>query len=1514
MASSPPSPPLVWVIQGKSQHSAYLLETGNETCVIRWNTTNQTATVPTKAVSHTLTPRRRNRPVVDKDLDGNDENSENQSMDTNHGQTSASGKRKASPQRPHQQDDDDSGDEVQVLLTILPPTPKRPKLKVSESNIMGTEARRVSTSPQPQNKSLCESSPRDEAQSTPATDDPVLDSTDRQAPDDNESAAHSTGHQALDNNDSSGDPSNFSTDAVSGPSSRENDARSNPNVARHHEDYTSNGHDQAEPLYSFQSSAYVQNLAEICYTILNDARWRVQGRQQKRLLAWEHGEDLSAVHMLSKLYEPPKRKDAKACQCLLCREKENGEEDELVRLEDGQASADEQEAADSSLNIEEATIRALYLYCRLYYRKGPWFRLDKIYTSYYAPADADETDADNESQDESSNIARRSSLFEPLSSSSQLKIDLSSGKVSKTKDDILDNAAIEDGLSRVALMLQDVGHLHDTGLVRTFHDEEECGRTAGAVTPEGYGVLLRADERRAIVEKLGGRVKKEKKSSPTARDNIIWKQMCQQTSISFFPRSSTSEGTKSLLPVCRHVDDALLENLATAVVMAASRVDYVPKAILRPAVSDVKARIQTMGRSGLSQEPSSVSMSLKLREPPLLTLRRCARLFLCATSGPGDMRGDGTNAWRSLQDLDMTSIHPEVPLPTVIQPPGSYSWYRVLHPALSHSFGISSFPFIHAHQFLECDGSDDYDLIDMDEKTARMLQSQVFDTTDSFRLWELCVEIRAHVDYHLELHETLAYTARKKAREEDLENEGPTNEGGTKGDRRCGENVDFLELLTVGGRKSLVRKLVSLFGVSDHEGVDAISIDIERSISGLEALVESMKQGEDGSASGEIFQFDSERIVTIFSIVILHILVVRNRCITQDELVSRQSRPWLRHLWFEGILAYALWDCIPLLERKRFHELACSCLEVLLFGKLQNRDSCFASDEADTCDEHSDRTPLSELLVSRRTRGKAHERLMIDYAHLLKWKQKTAKPPSDTDDTKTAVKPQDVVRRVSSRVVGAVARAGSLPFSAVRSIARRMKRPLAKTLESLPCAEVEALGIRLENGDSTLAQDNDQESKKADKYIDWMPPTDFAVANALAGEETIVGKRCSYVGFEDDAVEAADPSSWNVEELAMKYYATGRLPANINAPSDKLAGGGWVGWHDEGGHVRALFRIICAHAILGIDSGCGKESKNILESLEQLTIHLTPYQGAPFDLHVGYSHKSCSVSTDDDDDADAPQDYTSVRSFFQRRRIQIDRFLSKLEGLTSQELSDFVYDSIVSRLGQGRVQDALVARDLKQVRTLSALAAGFGGQQLSAMFRCLLFDYRHYSGGLPDLLLMRALVDDDDNGDDTTTTNEKSLVAVGEWIGEEFSAESSMEKEAASRKSLLIDKDDEFLGCSKVGDSGGQASSRRWGRRGTKRMSSQGDGSTQGNGESCVDPLEKLPAKLVLRHNDSNIKVQCLFVEVKSENDRLDGRQEDWLNVLDRVGNARVCKFGRGKKRSSKEKTSTKATKKQCTE
>lgn len=129
-----------------------------------------------------------------------------------------------------------------------------------------------------------------------------------------------------------------------------------------------------------------------------------------------------------------------------------------------------------------------------------------------------------------------------------------------------------------------------------------------------------------------------------------------------------------------------------------------------------------------------------------------------------------------------------------------------------------------------------------------------------------------------------------------------------------------------------------------------------------------------------------------------------------------------------------------------------------------------------------------------------------------------------------------------------------------------------------------------------------------------------------------------------------------------------------------------------------------------------------------------------------------------------------------------------------------------------------------------------------------------------------------------------------DWIGESFSKERRQQEAGDRALSILFDKDDEYLGCEKVGDF--QPNSRN------KRPQSMQAG------KSFVPDLIQLPDRLQLCCNDIPVEVQCLFVEVKSSNDRLDARQEDWLNVLSLEGLARVCKFEDSKKMQQKKSKS----------
>ena len=376
---------------------------------------------------------------------------------------------------------------------------------------------------------------------------------------------------------------------------------------------------------------------------------------------------------------------------------------------------------------------------------------------------------------------------------------------------------------------------------------------------------------------------------------------------------------------------------------------------------------------------------------------------------------------------------------------------------------------------------------------------------------------------------------------------------------------------------------------------------------------------------------------------------------------------------------------------------------------------------------------------------------------------------------------------------------------------------------------------------------------------DWSPIIDVSVANALVNDDDDdggVGKRCSYIGNEESDNETKSHyRSLNVEELAIEEYSAGKLPQDSNL----LQGGGWKGWHSEGVHVRVLFRILLSDSLMRYDYHYQECPHFTQLSLEQVTIFLTPYQSSPLDLHVGH----CLLQT-----SPSP---TPIRGFYERRKIQIEDYLNRLKSLSPQELSDLVHESIIKQkqmlleIGKPWIKDTRLLKDLKEARTLSMLAASFGGKLLSSMFRCLCYDYRQYGGGLPDLTLVRA-------GQNSNKFGE--FGNWNEWIGEGFVID-----QAERSKALILDRDDEFLG----------------GRLNEKQRTSSSQSNKHGTSRNDVE-TNKDPDRLVLSHDGEPLLLQSMFVEVKSANDTLDARQEDWLNIIGSHGEARVCKFKPSKK------------------
>ncbi len=1050
--------------------------------------------------------------------------------------------------------------------------------------------------------------------------------------------------------------------------------------------------------YTYRSSAYVQHLAEACNIIMSDARWRTlkqsgTSSREVSLFSWEEGDDLSAVKAFMSLYEDPTNQEA-------VKQKDDIEDDIIFE-------------------------RAMNLYSRIYHRKGPWLDLADLYVRYYAPKVRDNTEMESES--------------------------------SKT--------SFSNHQSALQSLFVDILRLESMGLVRSFESEYECGIVAGQVRTSQSGgggmkrgVILSAEERKEVLRMLGGG-KSPKAGVMTQSDcknEVLAQMQSQKTLISAF--AATKSKTSSLLPVRKHVDKVLLRKLASKVVSLSKSEEgqvYTPRrAEVEMALKMIESEWKdATTESPMQQSQSSLMSTIRLREAPLQTLRRVMRLFLCAGGGPGSMRGNGTNGWRScLVEGD---------------------WHKVEYPGLNSRFGLEAYPLQKYFAALPEHNS----------------VTRVFESLNEFRLFEIGAELRSSIDQASEAFETEKMIRRRNEKSSESESRDKIQPSVVS-------VVDVWHLLTKDGRLNLVRKVLSCRDDQNNE-LELLTIcrRIEDDIHQLDTIRESMSE--------------HESLILCTSIVCRWLLQV---CIDNSiSLSSLRSRPWLRHLSFDAILTYIVWDAVPFLEKRDLYMMASSRLMMILFG-TEIKHFCF--DGPDSLSNQFQCYQYAQYLLPRRNRGKAIERLLIDltHAHRKSHKEKSNKPtPLDSSP----------ILGFCRLLLRHTATSNSIPFSSIRNLARRLKAPLIKTMDGLSNDEIQLLRIRLDNVSSS------DKIESCSGYRDWSPETDIAVANAISNDRDESGGRCAFVGWEsnDHGNRPETTRSLNVEELALELYHSAKLPNNNDKDSaSNVPKGGWEGWHNEGGHARKLFRIIFLQEVLD----------NM--SVDDPTIFLTPYQHSPHDLHVGYQ----KVESDDHSKV------SLIHGFYERRRNSVEAFLSKLSQQTDQSICDLVYFSVKARWNshandESRIKDVPLLRDVAELRTLSMVAAGLGGQALSSMFRALAFDYRHYSGGLPDLLLARARYH---------LCKDEHFVDLGEWIGEAF-CEDYIEEENLHRSiSMLADRDDDFLGCSKNVDSGHNKFSSK-----KKRQK--------------ISVVPAFPAKVQLVHDEKQVIVDSLFVEVKSANDRL---------------------------------------------
>jgi hypothetical protein len=500
----------------------------------------------------------------------------------------------------------------------------------------------------------------------------------------------------------------------------------------------------AEHSYTHRSSAYVQHIAEACTIIMSDARWRTlkqpsDSSKEITLFTWEEGDDLSAVKAFMSLYEDAAHLEA---------EKPNSIEEDIV--------------------FE----RSMNLYSRIYHRKGPWFDLADIYVRYYAPKVSDDAEIETE----------------------RTKILLSNHQ-----------AALQS-------LFVDIVRLESMGLVRSFESEYECGTVAGQVTtgPNGSGgmkrgVLLSAEERREVLRLLGGGKSPKAARVPTQSDctnEVLAQMQSQKTLLSAF--AATKSKTTSILPVRKHVDKVLLRKLVNRVASLSKTKDgqvYTPKkADVEMALQIIESEWKDATKDSARENQNILLSTIRLREAPLQTLRRVMRLFLCAGGGPGSMRGDWTNGWRSCL--------------------AKGDWHKVEYPGLNSRFGLEAYPL------------QKYFVSTPDHSSG----IRVFETLNDFRLFEIGAELRSSIDQAMEAYETEKMIRRRKEKVS------------TYSDTSQPDDVsadDVFYLLTKDGRCNLVRKVFSyLNNPNDEPEVLSICRKIEDDIHNLHAICDSMSEHE----------------------------------------------------------------------------------------------------------------------------------------------------------------------------------------------------------------------------------------------------------------------------------------------------------------------------------------------------------------------------------------------------------------------------------------------------------------------------------------------------------------------------------------------------------------------------------------------------------------------------------------------------------------------------------------------
>jgi hypothetical protein len=386
LQASLPSPELVWITQGKTQHAAHLLETSPDgRSKVRWISTSTTEWLEAGAVIEKLSPRRERREPtqsMSSPSQGRNKKSEATAMAERKARRISFGDAATPPDNfkdkndlelaadnsvdkytpcqnatTEEMDDDSS---IEFLLTIKGRSPKKKSLTGNKppSEIRVDQSLEASDSP----STTAASTGVEKA--TISMDDCAPEHTsgdiDGSLMDKENILEIGTAALVKDELKTSPQPRAYQSPKKDLDCSKLAKVEPGQNKMPSLKGLPSKcgiqpqlqesaSQSSLDPPYTFLSSAYVQNLAEMCHIIMTDRRWRV-GPDQKCLLSWEFGDDLSAVIPLARRFRPspPTNTRPKTTKCLglLCNcEGESEEEDTPMPLEDQNAHPSRQDEA-----------------------------------------------------------------------------------------------------------------------------------------------------------------------------------------------------------------------------------------------------------------------------------------------------------------------------------------------------------------------------------------------------------------------------------------------------------------------------------------------------------------------------------------------------------------------------------------------------------------------------------------------------------------------------------------------------------------------------------------------------------------------------------------------------------------------------------------------------------------------------------------------------------------------------------------------------------------------------------------------------------------------------------------------------------------------------------------------------------------------------------------------------------------------------------------------------------------